>query len=720
MKNRTAALLLALAFLLSALPVGVTAASEDNFTYQADTLNKLGLFAGSDKGYELERDATRAEAAVMVVKLLGKDEEAKRESYSHPFTDVPAWADCYVGYIYSKGITAGISETEFGTYLKATPAQYATFMLKALGYSAPVDFEWTRALDKMAELKILSSAEASSYGAKPTIPRGVVVAVSHASLLARPKGSAYSLLHRLYVRDAAFDQSKLASAAARDANIAQIAAARGVPAPSQRAVMDSEAIFAACSPAVFYVEIFSEWYSEYIEDDEPWGTGSGFFITADGIAVTNYHVIEDADVIKIRTSDGKTYEVEKILGYSEDADIAILKVDRTDGGSFPYLRLADPYTLRAAQRIYCIGSPLGYDNTITDGLVSSTVKQYSQIYDKELIQISAPISSGSSGGAVINEFGDVAGITTMGYTGESLNFAVPVTKIAEVKLFDPPKTLKEIYDEISWGWPDTFEPVDEEGDNGEEPSQELADETQYNCALSGADDVDLFSLPSEVAAELSIRLRADEKYVGHIAMELIDLETGGTVARSFDVEDAPYKYLDYHIVKGAKLALRIASDGDEGLDWGDVEYKFGSFIREPATEFAGGGYYNEDEPNDSFAEATYIAYCSYAYGELADRKDKDYYRFYIDERTDVSFYLGHYNMLSDTPTKIKAELYGADEQLISTLSFTDIDYSDDDYTINWNTQRLKEGWYYIAITATGTFEGESYNIHVGPKADWDY
>ncbi len=59
--------------------------------------------------------------------------------------------------------------------------------------------------------------------------------------------------------------------------------------------------------------------------------------------------------------------------------MSLLKVDRADGGSFPYLRLADPYSLRVAQRIYCIGSPLGLENTILDGIVSSTIKPVAQL-----------------------------------------------------------------------------------------------------------------------------------------------------------------------------------------------------------------------------------------------------------------------------------------------------------------------------------------------------
>jgi S1-C subfamily serine protease len=309
----------------------------------------------------------------------------------------------------------------------------------------------------MAELGIITQAEAASFGAPAVIRRGSMVAISRAALLAKPKDSVYSLLHSLYISNAAFDSAKLAAAAGRDGLIAQIAAISGIPAPSGRDKLDSEAVYAACSSAVFTIEVFNEEYGNDYLVDEPWNIGSGFFITSGGVAVINYHVIKDAISMKIHTTDGSVYDIEKILGYSADADIALIKVDKPGGGSFPYLRMADPHSLRAAQRIYCIGSPLGYENTISDGLVSGTIRQYAQVFNEELIQISASISNGSGGGAVINESGDVFGITTLALSGESMNIAVPITRISEISLFDVPKTLKEVNDELNPGKTDSDE-----------------------------------------------------------------------------------------------------------------------------------------------------------------------------------------------------------------------------------------------------------------------
>ena len=106
----------------------------------ASELNKLTLFRGTgalpdgSPNFELDRPGSRLEAIVMLIRLLGRENEALSVSREHPFTDVPAWADAYVGYAYETGLTNGISATEFGTG-EVTDRQYLTFLLRALGYT---------------------------------------------------------------------------------------------------------------------------------------------------------------------------------------------------------------------------------------------------------------------------------------------------------------------------------------------------------------------------------------------------------------------------------------------------------------------------------------------------------------------------------------------------------------------------------------------------------
>ena len=108
-------------------------------TEEADKLNSLGLFLGSGSGYDLERAPTRAEGLVMLIRMLGEEAEAKNCPYTHPFHDVPAWADRYAAWAYSKGYTKGTSATTFTPNANITAAEYITFMLRALGYGNNVD-----------------------------------------------------------------------------------------------------------------------------------------------------------------------------------------------------------------------------------------------------------------------------------------------------------------------------------------------------------------------------------------------------------------------------------------------------------------------------------------------------------------------------------------------------------------------------------------------------
>ena len=130
-------------------------ASAATYTRAADDLKDLGLFLGTDKGYELDREPTRTEAAVMLVRLLGKETESKEKNYEHPFTDVPEWADAYVGYLYENGLTKGIGDGKFGATDLCTVQMFCTFVLRALGYTEDAgDFTYDEAIDFAAELRI--------------------------------------------------------------------------------------------------------------------------------------------------------------------------------------------------------------------------------------------------------------------------------------------------------------------------------------------------------------------------------------------------------------------------------------------------------------------------------------------------------------------------------------------------------------------------------------
>jgi hypothetical protein len=153
------------------------------------------------------------------------------------------------------------------------------------------------------------------------------------------------------------------------------------------------------------------------------GLGSGFFISS-GKIVTSYHVIEGASSIKVLLNDGHSYDVEYILGYSKELDIAILSIPiETE-----YLPLNN-YSLKVGEAIYAIGNPLGLTDTFTDGIISNISRYVSNV---DYIQINAAITHGNSGGPLINAYGEVIGINSSGIEGEDLNFAINIYQLYQV------------------------------------------------------------------------------------------------------------------------------------------------------------------------------------------------------------------------------------------------------------------------------------------------
>lgn len=139
-----------------------TAAASD-FDAAAQELAAIGMFRGTGDSFELDREPTRAEAAVMLVRLYGAEEQAQADyaagSIAHPFTDVANWTAPYVAWLYTNGLTKGTSDTTFGSADVCTAQNYATFLLRALGYQDGVDFSYKEAL-AFAEEQGFYNAEA--------------------------------------------------------------------------------------------------------------------------------------------------------------------------------------------------------------------------------------------------------------------------------------------------------------------------------------------------------------------------------------------------------------------------------------------------------------------------------------------------------------------------------------------------------------------------------
>ena len=175
-------------------------------------------------------------------------------------------------------------------------------------------------------------------------------------------------------------------------------------------------------PCVVLIETFDK-------DNKPIGQGSGFFIDNKGRLITNHHVIEGAYSATIKTSTGKEYPVQGIVAKDTEADIVKLVVNLPDA-DITFLNLSENVPSEG-EDIFVIGNPLGLESTVSSGIVSAVrdIPAFGKI-----LQITAPISPGSSGSPVINSKGEVIGIATLIVTkGQNLNFAIPSDKIIALK-----------------------------------------------------------------------------------------------------------------------------------------------------------------------------------------------------------------------------------------------------------------------------------------------
>ena len=169
-----------------------------NYTNCADSLHEMGLFQGTQNGYDLDRTPTRAEAAVMLVRLLGKEAEVKTLTYTAPFTDLKGWEKPYVQYLHSNGLVNGTSRMTFNPTGKCTAQMYATFLLRALGYSDTADFSYANAIETAREQGIYDTGIINVQN----FLRDDAAAASYTALSVSPKNSEGTLLDQLVSENA--------------------------------------------------------------------------------------------------------------------------------------------------------------------------------------------------------------------------------------------------------------------------------------------------------------------------------------------------------------------------------------------------------------------------------------------------------------------------------------------------------------------------------------
>jgi S1-C subfamily serine protease len=190
-------------------------------------------------------------------------------------------------------------------------------------------------------------------------------------------------------------------------------------APPTPVKLTTAQIAELATPSVVIVE-------NYNEDGEKAGQGSGYVVSSDGVVITNYHVIRGAKWLAIRQPAKDPQRTDSLLGYSIEHDVAAIQVS---AGSFPALSTEATEQVKVGDHVTAIGAPLGLENTVSEGIVSA-VREGNGIH---IIQTTASISPGSSGGPLLNDSGKVIGLTTAQMlNGQNLNFVVSSRHIADL------------------------------------------------------------------------------------------------------------------------------------------------------------------------------------------------------------------------------------------------------------------------------------------------
>ena len=170
------------------------------------------------------------------------------------------------------------------------------------------------------------------------------------------------------------------------------------------------------------------------QDDTPSASlGSGFIISNDGYILTNAHVVDGANVVTVKLTDKREFRA-KVVGADKQSDVAVLKISASN---LPTVKIGDPSQSKVGQWVVAIGSPYGFDNTVTSGIISAKARSLPNENYTPFIQTDVPVNPGNSGGPLFNLQGQVIGINSMIYsqTGgfQGLSFAIPIDEAMRVK-----------------------------------------------------------------------------------------------------------------------------------------------------------------------------------------------------------------------------------------------------------------------------------------------
>jgi len=420
MKKRLPALLLALLLSLTLLPTSA-AALEGEARRSADTLFALGLIYGDGDDYTASAPFTRAQAAVSLTALAGARQSAAAAALPPVFADTPLWAAGEIGYAFRQG-WLGKTEGRFRPYDTATPDEWFAMLLRMLGYSdAAGDF----AADEAALFARHIGLAARNYTDALTL------------------GDAFESM-----RDALTFSYK-----GTDTSVVRSLADRGLCSPAAAAPLLEKRLTARQAAdrhmaAMAQLLLYNEAEAENAETTVV--NSTAFFITADGLAVTNHHSICEHPQGVATLITGETYPIERVIYADKSADLAVIRISRTslDGktaSAFATLTMAGTAEIRAGDAVYALSNPLGLGLAVSDGIINHTAGT-ADGYSRPCIVNSANISQGSSGGALLNEYGHVIGVTSGAYSaGQNMFLAVPVDTLMEIDLTAEGVSLEEFF-----------------------------------------------------------------------------------------------------------------------------------------------------------------------------------------------------------------------------------------------------------------------------------
>ena len=184
-------------------------------------------------------------------------------------------------------------------------------------------------------------------------------------------------------------------------------------------------------------DLFAKWAPSVVTITTGSGSGTGFIIASDGTLVTNQHVVKESTSVSVKLKDGTWANDVQLLIKDEKKDLAILRIV-SDSPVNP-VTMGDSDAITVGERVISIGNPLGLEHTLTDGLISARRK----VQGQKMIQMSAPVSPGNSGGPLFNMRGEVIGVTTAiiggGFSNaQNLNIAVPINEVKALLKDDYP------------------------------------------------------------------------------------------------------------------------------------------------------------------------------------------------------------------------------------------------------------------------------------------